>query len=200
MSPFFTTLSLWVGALLLVSLLSVDVHSTSETAYRSYHVHFGRYLTFLTIAIVQSLLVTIGDIWLLKAYVADKIWFVLFGVILSAVFMLIVYTLVSVFGNVGKAMAIVLLVLQLAGSGGTFPIQVTPPFFQAIHPFLPFTYAISMMREAVGGILWDIVARDLIALALFAGAALLIGLALKKWINRYSTKMLEKAKQSGLIH
>ncbi|OME87345.1 YhgE/Pip [Paenibacillus sp. FSL A5-0031] len=200
MSPFFTTLSLWVGALLLVSLLSVDVHSTAETAYRSYHVYFGRYLTFLTIAIVQSLLVTIGDIWLLKAFVADKIWFVLFGIILSAVFMLIVYTLVSVFGNVGKAMAIVLLVLQLAGSGGTFPIQVTPPFFQAIHPFLPFTYAISMMREAVGGILWDIVARDLIALALFAGAALLIGLALKKWINRYSTKMLEKAKQSGLIH
>ncbi|WP_054025603.1 YhgE/Pip domain-containing protein [Bacillus sp. FJAT-28004] len=199
MSPFFTTLSLWVGALLLVSLLSVDVHP-AETAYRSYHIYFGRYLTFLTIAIVQSLLVTVGDIWLLKAYVANKLWFILFGVILSAVFMLIVYTLVSVFGNVGKAMAIVLLVLQLAGSGGTFPIQVTPPFFQAIHPFLPFTYAISMMREAVGGILWDIVARDLIALAIFAGAALLVGLALKKWINRYSTKMLEKAKLSGLIH
>ncbi|WP_419875777.1 YhgE/Pip domain-containing protein [Candidatus Pristimantibacillus sp. PTI5] len=199
MSPFFTTLSLWVGALLLVSLLTVDVHH-AEHAYRSYHIYLGRYLTFLTIAIVQSLLVTLGDIWLLKAYVADPLWFVLFGVILSAVFMLIVYTLVSIFGNVGKAMAIVLLVLQLAGSGGTFPIQVTPPFFQAIHPFLPFTYAISMMREAVGGILWDIVARDLIALAVFAGAALLLGLALKKWINRYSAKMLEKAKQSGIIH
>ncbi|OBZ10162.1 YhgE/Pip domain-containing protein [Bacillus sp. FJAT-26390] len=199
MSPFFTTLSLWVGALLLVSLLTVDVHRPENT-YRSYHIYFGRYLTFLTIAIVQSLLVTLGDIYLLKAFVADKMWFVLFGVVLSAVFMLIVYTLVSIFGNVGKAMAIVLLVLQLAGSGGTFPIQVTPPFFQAIHPFLPFTYAISMMREAVGGILWDIVARDLVALAIFAGVALLLGLALKKWINRYSVKMVEKAKESGLIH
>ncbi|MGO4545202.1 YhgE/Pip family protein [Paenibacillus sp. 2TAB23] len=199
MSPFFTTLSLWVGALLLVSLLTVDVHQT-ETAYRSYQIYLGRYLTFLTIALVQSLLVTLGDMWLLNAYVADPLWFVLFGLLLSAVFMLIVYTLVSIFGNVGKAMAIVLLVLQLAGSGGTFPIQVTPPFFQAIHPFLPFTYAISMMREAVGGILWDIVARDLLALAVFAGAALLLGLALKKWINRYTVKMLEKAKQSGIIH
>ncbi|REK76816.1 YhgE/Pip domain-containing protein [Paenibacillus paeoniae] len=199
MSPFFTTLSLWVGALLLVSLLTVDVHH-AEHAYRSYEVYLGRYLTFLTIAIVQSLLVTLGDIWLLKAYVADPVWFVLFGILLSSVFMLIVYTLVSIFGNVGKAMAIVLLVLQLAGSGGTFPIQVTPPFFQAIHPFLPFTYAISMMREAVGGILWDIVARDLLALAIFAGVALLLGLALKKWINQYSTKMMEKAKESGLIH
>lgn len=199
MSPFFTTLSLWVGALLLVSLLSVDVHDDGNK-YRSYHIYFGRFLTFLTIALLQSVLVTAGDIWLLKAYVADKAWFILFGLALSAVFMLIVYTLVSVFGNVGKAMAIVLLVLQLAGSGGTFPIQVTPPFFQAIHPFLPFTYAISMMREAVGGILWDIVVRDLIALAVFAGAALVMGLALKKWINRYAVKMLEKAKQSGLIH
>lgn len=199
MSPFFTTLSLWVGALLLVSLLTVDVHH-SESTYKSYHIYFGRYLTFLTIALVQSLLVTIGDIWLLKAYVADKAAFIGFGLVLSAVFMLIVYTLVSVFDNVGKAMAIVLLVLQLAGSGGTFPIQVTSPFFQAIHPFLPFTYAISMMREAVGGILWDIVVRDLIALAVFAGISLLIGLALKKWINPFTTKMLEKAKKSGLIH
>jgi len=199
MSPFFTTLSLWVGALLLVSLLTVEIHD-AEHAYRSYQIYLGRYLTFLTIAIVQSLLVTLGDIWLLKAYVADPVWFVLFGILLSSIFMLIVYTLVSIFGNVGKAMAIVLLVLQLAGSGGTFPIQVTPPFFQAIHPFLPFTYAISMMREAVGGILWDIVLRDLLVLAAFAGIALLLGLALKKWINRYSTKMLEKAKESGLIH
>ncbi|WP_342778496.1 YhgE/Pip domain-containing protein [Paenibacillus sinopodophylli] len=199
MSPFFTTLSLWVGALLLVSLLSVDVHSKGND-YLSYQIYLGRYLTFLTIAIVQSLLVTLGDIWLLKAYVADPIWFVLFGILLSTLFMLIVYTLVSVFGNVGKAMAIVLLVLQLAGSGGTFPIQVTPPFFQAIHPFLPFTYAISMMREAVGGILWDIVVRDLIALAVFAAAALLLGLALKKWLNRYIFKMMEKAKQSKIIH
>ena len=73
--------------------------------------------------------------------------------------MLIVYTLVSVFGNIGKAMAIVLLVLQVAASGGTFPIQVTPPFFQAINPFLPFTYAISMEREAVGRIIWDFVKK-----------------------------------------
>lgn len=199
MSPFFTTLSLWVGALLLVSLLTVEVHGR-DGEYKSWHIYFGRYLTFLTIALLQSLFVTLGDIFLLGTYVAEKLWFVLFGLLLSAVFMLIVYTLVSVFGNVGKALAIVLLVLQLAGSGGTFPIQVTPPFFQAIHPFLPFTYAISMMREAVGGILWDIVLRDLLALAVYAGLALLIGLGLKRIINRTSEPFVAKAKESGLIH
>lgn len=197
MSPFFTTLSLWVGALLLVSLLTVDVH---EPGYKSYQVFFGRYLTFGTLAVMQSLMVTLGDMFILKTYVVDKLWFVLFGMVLSAVFMLIVYTLVSVFGNVGKAMAIVLLVLQLAGSGGTFPIQVTPPFFQAIHPYLPFTYGISMMREAVGGILWDIIMEDLVMMAIYIGITLLIGLALKKVINKSSAKFVSRAKESKLIH
>ncbi|WP_274362460.1 YhgE/Pip domain-containing protein [Paenibacillus thermotolerans] len=199
MSPFFTTLSLWVGALLLVSLLTVEVHDTGAD-YRSYQVYFGRYMTFLAVAVFQSLSVTLGDIWILKTYVADKLWFVLFGVLLSAVFMLIVYTLVSVFGNVGKAMAIVLLVLQLAGSGGTFPIEVTPPFFQLIHPFLPFTYAIGMMREAVGGILWDVVARDASMMAVYAGLAMVVGLALKEPINRVSGSLVKKARESKLFH
>lgn len=199
MSPFFTTLSLWVGALLLVSLLTVEVHD-EEIEYKSYQIYFGRFFTFWTIAVLQSCIVTIGDMAVLGTYVVAKPWFVLFGAIISTVFMCIVYTLVSIFGNVGKAMSIVFLVLQLAGSGGTFPIQVTPPFFQAIHPFLPFTYAISMMREAVGGILWDIVQRDLLVLAGFTGIMLLFGLALKEPINKVSGGLVKKAKESKLIH
>ncbi|MGW8824850.1 YhgE/Pip family protein [Paenibacillus lautus] len=199
MSPFFTTLSLWVGALLLVSLLSVDVHD-EERSFRSIEVYFGRYLTFLTIALFQALFVTLGDIYLLGTYVVNPGWFILFALLISCVFMLIVYTLVSVFGNVGKAMAIVLLVLQLAGAGGTFPIQMTPPFFQALHPYLPFTYAISMMREAVGGILWDIVIRDMLLMLVFAAIALVIGIVLKKPINRASSGLIRKAKASKLIH
>ncbi|MBB6691516.1 YhgE/Pip domain-containing protein [Cohnella xylanilytica] len=199
MSPFFTTLSLWVGALLLVSLLSAEVHEPG-TSYASYEVYFGRLFTFVAISLLQSLLVTLGDIYILRAYVLEKGWFVLFGLLLSTVFMLMVYTLVSVFGNVGKAMAIVLLVLQLAGAGGTFPIQLTPPFFQAIHPFLPFTYGIGMMREAVGGILWDVVRGDFLRLLVFAWGALVVGLALKGTINRVAAGFVAKAKSSRLIH
>ncbi|MBD2866854.1 YhgE/Pip domain-containing protein [Paenibacillus oceani] len=200
MSPFFTTLSLWVGALLLVSLLSVDAGSESGVPQEGYVVYFGRFLTFWTLAVLQSLLVTIGDLVFLGTYAANPVWFVLFGAVTSSVFMLIVYTLVSVFGNVGKAMAIVLLVLQLAGSGGTFPVQVTPAFFQAIHPFLPFTYAISLMREAVGGLLWDIAIRDLCLLGVYAALFLIIGITLKDWINRVSAGVVRKAKESRLIH
>lgn len=199
MSPFYTALSLWVGALLLVSLLSVDVHEPG-IEYPSYQVYFGRYLTFGTLALLQSLLVTLGDIYIIGAYVSEKGWFVLFGALLSVAFMLIVYTLVSVFGNVGKAMAIVLLVLQLAGAGGTFPPQLTPPFFQAIHPYLPFTYGIGLLREAVGGILWDLARDDVLMLLVFIWAALVVGLGLKLVINRLSSGMVKKARESRLIH
>lgn len=199
MSPFFTTLSLWVGALLLVSLLTVEVHHENIN-YRSIEIYFGRFFTFLTIAILQALFVTIGDLFILGTYVVNPVWFVLFAVLISSVFMLIVYTLVSVFGNVGKAMAIVLLVLQLAGAGGTFPIQMTPAFFQSLHPYLPFTYAISMMREAVGGILWDIVQRDLLILMIFAAVAVVVGIGLKGPINRASNHFVRKARESKIIH
>ncbi|MFF2483206.1 YhgE/Pip family protein [Paenibacillus sp. NPDC058071] len=200
MSPFFSTMSIWVGALLLVSLLSTDPHLRDGDNFRSHHIYFGRFLTFLTASLLQSALITTGDIVLIGAYASDALSFVLFGLLLSFVFMLIVYTLVSVFGNVGKALAIVLLVLQLAASGGTFPIQVALPFFQAIHPFLPFTYAISLMREAVGGILWDVARMDMLALITFAAVALLIGLFLKAPINRLSAGFVRKAKESDLIH
>ncbi|MNZ88920.1 ABC-2 family transporter protein [compost metagenome] len=199
MSPFFTTLSLWVGGILLVSLLSVEVHGLAEGT-RSYHEYFGRYLTFLTIALLQSLIVTIGDLLLLKAYAANPVHFVLFGLFNSGVFMLMIYTFVSVFGNVGKAMAVVLLVLQLAGSGGTFPIQVTPPFFQAIYPYLPFTYSISLMREAVGGSVSDIVIRDFTVLLIYSGITIILGVGLKGFVNKIAAKSVKKAKSGHLIH
>lgn len=201
MSPFFSTLALWVGATLLVSLVTTEVHSPAAgTDYNSIQIYFGRFLTFLTLALLQSVLVTAGDIFLLGTYVVDKGWFILFGLVNSAVFMLIVYTLVSVFGNVGKALAIVLLVLQLAGSGGTFPIQTTPPFFRAIHPFLPFTYGISMMREAVGGMIWSVVRSDLLIMCVYVVITLVIGLALKGIINQLAAGLVKKAKESKLIH
>ncbi|OJD59249.1 YhgE/Pip domain-containing protein [Bacillus sp. NH11B] len=199
MSPFYTVLALWVGALLMVSLLTVEVHEEGAN-YKSHEVYFGRLLTFLTIGLSQAFIVSMGDIFLLGTYVVDKFWFVLFSLFIGGVFVCIVYSLVSIFGNVGKSMAIILLVLQVAGSGGTFPIQMTPPFFQAIYPFLPFTYAISAIRETVGGMLWDIVIRDLLVLSVFVVVMIIAALLLKTPINKSSEKFVENAKGSKIIH
>lgn len=198
-SPFYTTLSLWVGALLLISLLTAEVYDR-EKIYKPHHIYFGRGLTFASIGLVQALIVTLGDIFILGAYVKEPVWFVLFAIFISMVFMSIVYTLVSVFGNVGKGLAIILLVLQLSGSGGTFPIQVAPTFFQIINPFLPFTYAISLLREAVGGMVTGIVIRDVLILFSFMIGAILFAILLKKPLDPHIKKVSDQAKKSGLIH
>lgn len=199
LAPFYTALSLWVGGLLLVSLLTVKVERDNRL-HRSYQEYLGRFLTFWTIGLFQAAIVAAGDIFLLHVYMVNPGWFLLFALLNSTIFMLIIYTLVSVFDNAGKAMAIIFLVLQIAGSGGTFPIQVTPPFFQAINPFLPFTYGISLLREASGGILLEIVQRDAGMLIGFGAIALVFGLFLKKPINKASSKFKNKAEESKLIH
>ncbi|MGG3856619.1 YhgE/Pip domain-containing protein [Metabacillus fastidiosus] len=198
MSPFYSTLSLWVGALILASLLRFDVEDTDR--YKSVHIYFGRLLTFITIGIFQAVIVTVGDMYILGTYVADKLLFVLFAILTSIVFMTIIYTFVSVFGNIGKALAIVLLVLQLSGSGATFPIQVAPSFFQLINPFLPFTYAISLLREAVGGVLLDIAIRDILYLLIFLFLAFVLGVLLKKPLSKFVQRTAETAKKSKIIH
>ncbi|MGG3888215.1 YhgE/Pip family protein [Metabacillus fastidiosus] len=198
MSPFYSTLSLWVGALILASLLRFDVEDIN--GYKSVHIYFGRLLTFITIGIFQAVIVTVGDMYILGTYVADKLLFVLFAILISIVFMTIIYTFVSVFGNIGKALAIVLLVLQLSGSGATFPIQVAPSFFQLINPFLPFTYAISLLREAVGGVLLDIAIRDILYLLIFLFLAFVLGVLLKKPLSKFVQRTAETAKKSKIIH
>ncbi|RBP90000.1 putative membrane protein [Cytobacillus firmus] len=198
MTPFYTVLAIWVGALLLISLLATDVHHPED--FTGKQIYYGKLLTFLSIGFAQTLVVTIGDIIILGVDVAAPMWFILFGLISSLVFILIVYTLVSVFGDVGKAMAIVLLVLQIAGAGGTYPTALLPEFFQTIHPFLPFSYAIDLMREAVGGIVWERVYRDLLVLTLFSIIALLIGTFLKEPLSRKTKALMKKSKESGLFH
>ncbi|MCJ7840070.1 YhgE/Pip domain-containing protein [Lederbergia sp. NSJ-179] len=198
MTPFYTVLAVWVGALLLISLLSVDVHH--DDVYTGRQIYFGRFFTFLTIGFVQTLVVTLGDLFILGVEAKHPVWLVVFGLLVSLVFILIVYSLVSVFGNVGKALAIIMLVLQIAGSGGTYPVQLLPKFFQIINPFLPFTYAVDLMREAVGGIVWGRALRDIGVLALCGVIAIIFGAFLKEPINKKTKTFLEKSKESGLVH
>ncbi|WP_148357120.1 YhgE/Pip domain-containing protein [Peribacillus simplex] len=189
MSPFFTALSLWVGGTILISMLSVGV---SQKVYSPYQIYIGRYLIFFIIGVMQALSVSIGNIILIGVYVADKFEYILFSVLISTVFTLIVYTFVSVLGNVGKGISVVLMVLQISSSGGTFPIQVTPPFFQHINPFLPFTYAVGLLRESVGGITWSVAGKDIFILILFLIITLILGIILKKPLHARTQKMKDK--------
>ncbi|WP_338651494.1 YhgE/Pip domain-containing protein [Lysinibacillus sp. Y5S-8] len=198
MTPFYTVLSIWVGCLLLISLLSVNLHGDSSYSIRD--IYFGRLLTFGTFSFIQTLIITIGDIFLVDGSIQAPVYFILFGLFISLVFITVVYTLVSVFGNVGKALAIVMLVLQIAGSGGTYPVELLPRFFQIINPFLPFTYAIELMREAVGGIIWSTVWVDLLFLAGFWFIFILFGFFLKKLLSEKMEHFMNKTRGLDIFH
>lgn len=199
-TPFYTALSIWVGALLMVSLLTTDnKHVADLPGITTRETYLGKLGLFYIIGILQSLIVSIGDIVILKAQVEHVAWFIGLSVIISLVFVTIVYTLVSLLGNPGKALAIILLVLQIAGGGGTFPIEVTPHFFQAIHPYLPFAYAIDVMREAVGGFVPEILTKKLVILLIFGIAFFIIGIIFKPITDPIMRKVSEKAEESDVL-
>ena len=199
MSPFYSTLALWVGGLILVSLLSTEVHNKNIKNIKAHEIYFGKMLIFLTLGIFQALILTVGDIYLLKCYVLNRFLFILISIISSIIFIIIIYTLVSLLGNIGKALAVILLVLQVAGSGGTFPVEVMPRFFRVLNPLLPFTYSISAMREAVAGIVKVNLISDLSKLFIFMFVFLLLGVLLKGTINTYLKKFKKKLNEGGLI-
>lgn len=200
MSPFYTVLSLWVGGLILVSLLTVNAKNfEGEEELTSREIFFGKYLLFITIGVLQGAVVTLGDIFILKTYVLHPVLFVLFGMFTSLIFITIIYSTVSVFGNIGKAICIVFLVLQVAASGGTFPVEVMSNFFRGINPALPFKYAIDAMRGFVGGIVPELISRDIKILIVAAIIFLLIGIFFKKIINKSSEKFIKKLRSSDIV-
>lgn len=160
MTPFYTVLSIWVGALLMSSLLTTKVED-EEGKYKPYEKYFGRWILFLVISLLQTLVITLGDMYILGTQAVSPYRFVFYGLLIASLFSSIIYTIVHLLGNVGKAICIILLVLQLGSSGGTFPIQMTSSFFQALYPKVPFTYSIGLLREAVGGVYIPAAQRDM---------------------------------------
>lgn len=183
MAALYNMLALWVGGTILISGLPVDVKNP-EKIYKNHHIYFGRLLTFLTVGIFQALVMSLGNLFLLHTYVVNKLWFVLLSIYIGIVFVIITYTLRSVFGNIGSGMAMFFLVLQMSSSGATFPISMTFPIFQTISPFMPFTHAISILRETIGGMIVDIVIRNVLILNIFIIISFCLALTLKRAFSK----------------
>jgi len=184
MAPFFTVLAIWVGSLLLVSLFTTKVSDSQSKNYKDSEKFFGKRLFFLVISITQWLIVSVWEILLLWVYANAPLAFVFTALACSFVFSMVAFSCVSTFWNSGKAILIVILVLQLSGSGGTFPVEMTDPFFQTLNPYLPFTYAIKAMREAVWWIVPEIFYMNLLILMWFFGIFAIMGLVLKPLISK----------------
>ena len=197
MTPFYTVLSIWVGSLLMSSLLTTKVED-EENKYKPYQKYFGRGLLFVIISLLQTLIITLGDMYVLGTQATSPFRFVIFSLLISLLFSSIIYTIVCILGNVGKAVCIVLLVLQLGSSGGTFPIQMTSKFFQTLYPKVPFTYSIGLLREAVGGVYAPAVQRDIKILFIYL-IIVLVGGAILVSLKARSAKLSRERERSKLF-
>lgn len=194
--PFYTTLCLWVGSLLMASLLAFD----SNLKVSKLEQYFGKLLLFISIGILQAIIVTTGDVYILDITVARPLYLLAFDVFIIVVFSTIVYSLVYVFGNIGKALAIVLLVLSISGGGGNFPIEVSGPFFNTIYPYLPFTYGVKMLREAAAGIYWPTVVECVKIMSIMFGLAIGFGVLGTKYLKPLFDRFDQKSRESHIIH
>lgn len=202
MAPFYSTLAMWVGGTILVAMLKVSISESSLKGMkkvRNYQVYFGRYIVFLLIGLAQSTLIGLGDLLYLRIQCEAPFLFMLACWITSLVYVNVIYTLTVSFGDVGKAIAVILMVIQVAGSGGTFPIEVAPKIFQSVYPLMPFAHSMAALRETIGGLYGSTYWTELGYLCIFLIASLFLGLVLRKPIIKLNEKINEKLESTHLI-
>ena len=200
MAPFYTTLSLWVGATVLVAIVKVkpSEEALRETGAKPRHAYFGRLVFFIIMAFLQASLVGLGNLFYLQIQCVEPMHMMIACWFSSFIYMNIIYALTVAFGDVGKAIAVLLLVIQVAGSGGTFPPEMLPPFFQALYPFLPFVPTMSAIRSCIAGIYGSEYVMALAHLALFLIPSLVLGLLLRKPVDRLN-EWIEESLESTKI-
>ena len=202
MTPFYTCLAIWVGAIILAAMLKADVSAKTLAALtrpRNWQLYLGRFGIFLTLSLLQSLLIALGDLFFLGVVCAHPVRFVLTCLYIGLVFVTIVYTLTASFGNIGKALAVILLVFQVAGSGGTIPIEMTPPFFHRFYPLLPVTHSMAALRECVAGLYGSDYWIELGILAVYIGLSLLLGLVLRNPMINMNHRLEEKVEGTKVM-
>lgn len=180
MAPFYTNLAIWVGGIVLIAIFKMEVDKDEKI--KSFTVtqgYFGRWLLYITTGLIQALIICLGDIYLLKIQCKNPAAFIFAGLFASFVYVNLIYALSITFKHIGKALSVILVILQIPGSAGTYPIEMTPAFFQFVHPLLPFTYGINAMREAIAGIYGMHYWKNILCLAVFLPIALGIGLLLR---------------------
>ncbi|MDT2782406.1 YhgE/Pip domain-containing protein [Vagococcus fluvialis] len=201
-TPFYTALCLWVGAVLFSSIASTKFHlnSKQQQKYTKRQQFLARMMTYLTVGFFQALIVVLGNQWLLGAYTKNPIWNIIFALIIDLAFMMMVYVLVALFDNLGKGIAIIILVLSISAGGGNFPIEMSGPFFRAIHPYIPFTHAVNLLRESVGGIYWPTALKAMSILISVTIAFFVAGYILYPKSERLFKKISDNIAEGHILH
>ncbi len=199
MTPFYTVLAIWVGGVILSSLIKIHARTEGLIDPKPAELYFGRYLFFFVLSQIQAAVIVTGDLYILKVQCLHPGMLYLTGALTAFTFSLLIYSLALSFGDVGKAIVVVIMVMQIAGSSGTFPIELLPAIYQKIYRFFPFPYAIDAMRECICGMYGNYYWQQIGFLLLFAAAALVIGLLVRRPFMGLNHFMEEKLEETELL-
>ncbi|WP_295729350.1 YhgE/Pip domain-containing protein [uncultured Bifidobacterium sp.] len=180
-APFYTNLALWVGGFILIAIYKLEVDKEGIRKCTATQAYLGRWLLLVFVGFFQALIATVGDL-MLGIQCRQPALFVLAGVFASFVYINIIYALAASFRHIGKALAVVLVILQIPGSSGMYPIEMMPDFFRNLNPWLPFTYGINAMRETIGGMYGNHYWQDMLHIFWYLPVALLIGLVVRRYL------------------
>lgn len=197
-TPFYTNLALWVGGIVLIAIYKLEVDHENIGSFAPWQGYFGRWLLMMLLAILQATICCIGDL-LLKIQCVSPAAFILAGIIEAVVYVTLIYSLSIAFKHIGKALCVLLVILQIPGAAGLYPIEMMPGFFQAIHPWLPFTYGIAAMREAIGGFYGNFYLENLVKVLLFIVPAFVVGVVLRRHLLNINYLFDRRLATTGLM-
>ena len=196
MAPFYLVLSMWVGAL--ITCVMMEPKSSIGTKYSPFEMYSGKLLIYVVMSILQACVTLIGA-YLLGVHVDNYPLFIFSAILVSVVFMVLIYSVISAIGTVGKGAIVVLLVLQISATGGIYPIEIMHKFFQVLYPYMPMTYAIKLIREAQLGVVWSNYWPALIILLAIGIVTVIVAVAIKEKADKPSKYFEEKLEESGLF-
>lgn len=202
MSPLYTTLALWIGALLMmVTLKVVPGARTLEQLDNptAPQLFLGRFGSVALLSLLQSTILALGNMLFLRVQVADPLLYLVCFWVAGLVFAFIIYTLVVSFANLGKALSVFLLIIQVSGGGGSYPLQLLPDFVQNLSPYLPITHAVNAMRAAMFGVYQGDFWIEIGVLLLFCIPFVLLGLVLRNPLIKIVSKFVEKVESAKVM-
>lgn len=192
LAPYFISLALWVGSIMMFFVITEKVDSDVKVGPVS--IVLGKYLSYASVGLLQALLISFV-VTKIGLRPSNLLAYYCFNVFLSFVFVAIIQNFIFLLGDPGRLLAIIVLVLQLTSSNGTFPGELLPKFFKTIGPFLPFTYSISALREINCGIDRAVLMKDVTILAGYLVVFLAGSVLLKRHADNIKKKLKAKNEQ-----
>ncbi len=200
MTPFYTNLALWVGGMVLIALLKQEVDEDEKVKkFTLNQAYFGRQILFIILSVVQSLIICLGDLYLLKVQCVHPGLFILTGVIAGLIYLSLIYAITAAFKHIGRAIFVFLVIIQIPGSTGTFPVEMMGGFYKAIYRLMPFTYSNTAMRECIGGMYYNTWLKNIGILAAYLLLSLFIGLVLRPLLLNLNALFDRKLAEADLI-